>query len=92
MTAPGSVPAALERLATALGPGFSTTLVRQEGRRPRLVVVDRQTQAATDVYADEDGRFGWPWAAPAAVTDDPQAAAHRIQAALGSTAAVGGQW
>jgi len=82
MTAPASVPAALERLATALGPGFSTVLVHQAGRAPRLVVVDRQTQAATEVYADEDGRFGWPWAEPATVTDDPLAAAHHVTTVL----------
>jgi hypothetical protein len=75
-------PAALETLAAALGPGFSTILVHQAGRAPRLVVVDRQTQAATDVYADQDGRFRWPWAEPAAVTNDPLTAAHRVTTAL----------
>jgi len=82
MTATGSVPAALESLAAALGPGFSTILIDQAGRAPHLVVVDRQTQAATDVYADQDGRFGWPWAEPAAVTDDPLAAAHHLTSTL----------
>jgi hypothetical protein len=75
-------PAALENLAAALGTAFSTILIYQAGRAPHLVVVDRQTQAATDVYADQDGRFGWPWAEPAAVTDDPLTAAHRVTTAL----------
>lgn len=82
MTAAGAGPAALETLAAALGPGFSTILVHQAGRAPRLVVVDRQTQAATDVYAGQDGRFGWPWAEPAALTDDPLTAAHHVTTVL----------
>ncbi|HEV2451958.1 MAG TPA: hypothetical protein VGS62_08520 [Streptosporangiaceae bacterium] len=73
-------PAALERLATALGAHFSTTLIQGEERRPRLVVVDRRTRAATEVYADDRGWLWWPWAEPAAVTDDPQAAARRVTA------------
>ena len=45
-----TAPAALERLAAALGPGFSITLVRRAGRRPRLTVADRHTRAATEAY------------------------------------------
>ena len=77
-----SAPAALERLAVALGPGFSITLVRRAGRRPRLTVVDRHTRAATEVCADEQGRYLWPWAEPVAVTDDPLTAAHQIASLL----------
>jgi len=80
--APASAPAALERLAVALGPGFSITLVHRAGRRPRLTVVDRHTRAATEVCADERGRYLWPWAAPVAVTDDPVTAARRITSVL----------
>jgi len=83
--APASAPAALDRLAAALGSGFSTTLVRRAGRRPRLTVVDRHTRAATEVCADEQGRYLWPWAEPVAVTDDPQAAACRIIGVLRPT-------
>ena len=80
--APASAPAALERLAVALGPGFSITLVHRVGRRPRLTVVDRHTRAATEVCADEHGRYLWPWAAPAAVTSDPLTAAQAISRVL----------
>jgi hypothetical protein len=76
--APASVPDALDALAEALGSGFSTTLVRRAGRRPRLTVVDRHTLAATEVCADEHGRYWWPWAEPAAVTSDPRTAARAI--------------
>ena len=77
-----TAPAALDALAEALGPGFSTTLVRRAGRRPRLTVVDRHTQAATEVCADEHGRYRWPWAGPAAVTSDPRTAAQAITRVL----------
>jgi len=80
--APASAPAALDRLAAALGSGFSTTLVRRAGRRPRLTVVDRHTGAATEVCADEQGRYLWPWAEPGAVTSDPQATARQITRVL----------
>jgi len=80
--APASIPAALEALAAALGPGFSTTLVCRDGRRPRLTVVDRHTRAATEVCADEHGRYVWPWAPPAAVTSDPATAARAITRVL----------
>jgi len=82
VTAPGSGPAALERLAAALGPGFITTLVTGTGRRPHLSVISRDTRAAEDVYADENGSFWWPWAERIAATSDPLTAAHRITAAL----------
>ena len=82
LRAPASAPGALDRLAAALGPGFSTTLVRRSGCRPRLTVVDRHTGAATEVCADEQGRYLWPWADPAAVTSDPQAAAAQITQVL----------
>ena len=81
-TAPASAPAALDALAAALGPGFSITIVHRAGRRPRLTVVDRHTRAATEVCADEQGRYVWPWAGPAEVTSDPQAAAARITSIL----------
>jgi hypothetical protein len=80
--APASAPAALEALAAALGPAFSTTLVHRAGRRPRLTVVGRHTQAATEVCADGHGRYVWPWAAPAAVTSDPCTAAGAITGVL----------
>jgi hypothetical protein len=80
--APASAPAALEALAEALGPAFSTTLVGRAGRRPRLTVVDRHTQAATEVCADAQGRYLWPWAELAAVTSDPVTAAHAITRVL----------
>ncbi len=44
MTAPGSGPAALEHLATALGLGFITALVTGTGHRPRLIVTSRDTR------------------------------------------------
>jgi hypothetical protein len=80
--APASAPDALDALAEALGPTFSTTLVRRAGRRPRLTVVDRHTQAATEVCADEHGQYEWPWAEPAAVTTDPRTAARAITRVL----------
>jgi len=80
-----AAPAALERLAAALGPGFSITLVHRVGGRPRLTVVDRHTRAATEVCADEQGRYLWPWAEPVAVTDDPLTAARRIIGVLRPT-------
>jgi hypothetical protein len=78
VTACASTPAALEALANALGPSFSTTLVHRADRRSRLTVVDRDTQAATEVSADEHGRYWWPWAEPAAVTSDPFTTARAI--------------
>jgi hypothetical protein len=93
VTAPGSGPAALEHLATALGPGFITTLVTGTGHQPRLSVISRATRAGEDVYADEGGAwFWWPWAERIAATSDPVAAARHITAALcGSTPARGPQ-
>jgi len=84
VTAPAanSAPAALERLATALGPGFSTTLVTGAGRPDRLTVIDRRTCAGEDIYADNRGWFWWPWAERIAGTGDPLAAACRVTAAL----------
>jgi hypothetical protein len=90
VTAPGGGPAALERLAVALGPGFITTLVTSTGRRPRLSVVSRDTRAGEDVYADEDGWFWWPWAERIAATSDPLAAAYQVTAALRGSAPAGG--
>jgi hypothetical protein len=80
--APASAPAALEALAEALAPAFSTILVHRAGRRPRLTVVDRHTRAATEVCADEHGRYWWPWAEPAAVTSNPVTAARAITGVL----------
>ena len=79
--ATNSALAALECLATALGPGFSTTLVTEAGRPARLTVIDRRTCAGVDIYADDRGWFWWPWAERIASTDDPLAAAHRVTAA-----------
>jgi hypothetical protein len=76
--APATTLAPLEALAAALGPAFSITLVHRADRRPRLTVVDRHTQAATEVSADEHGRYWWPWAEPNAVTSDPHATARAI--------------
>ena len=90
MTAPGGG-AALERLATALGPGFITTLVTGEGHRPYLGVTCRDTRAGEDVYADDTGWYWWAWAERIAATSDPLAAAHHITAALRRTVPVGGQ-
>ncbi len=89
MTAPGSGPAALERLATALGPGFITTLVTGSDRVARLSVISRDTRAGEDVYVDDGGWFCWPWAEPIAATDDPLAAAHQVTAALRGSATAG---
>lgn len=80
--APASAPAALEALVEALGPAFCTTLVHRADRRARLTVVDRHTQAATEVCADEQGRYVWPWAEPAALTGDPVTAARAITRVL----------
>jgi hypothetical protein len=80
--APASTPVALDRLAAALGPAFSTTLVHRAGRRPRLTVVDRHTLAATEVCADDHGRYLWPWAAPATITNDPRTVAQAITCVL----------
>jgi hypothetical protein len=80
--APASTPVALDRLAAALGPGFSTIVVHRAGRRPRLTVVDRHTLAATEVCADDHGRYLWPWAAPATITSDPLTAAQTIARVL----------
>jgi hypothetical protein len=77
-------PAALEQLATALGPQFVTALVTGAGRRPRLSVTCRDTRASGEVYADEAGWFRWPWAEP--IAGDPLAAACQITAALRGTA------
>jgi hypothetical protein len=81
-TAPAPGLVALDALAEALGHGFSTTLVHRAGRRPRLTVVDRHTQAATEVCADDHGRYFWPWAESAAVTSDPRTAAQAITQVL----------
>ena len=90
MTAPA--PAVLEQLATALGARFSTTLIQGDERRPRLVVVDRHTRAATEVYADDHGWLWWPWAEPAAVTNDPLTAARRVTAILRGTSPTRDPW
>jgi hypothetical protein len=84
VTAPGSGPAALERLAAALGPGFITALVTGADRRPHLSVISRDTHAGEDVYADDSGWFWWPWTERIASTSDPRAAAHHVSAALRS--------
>jgi hypothetical protein len=89
--AAGGGPAALERLATALGPGFSTTLVTGAGCPARLTVTDRRTCAGEDVYADDGGWFWWGHAERIAATEDPLTAAHRVTAALGGAAAAGGR-
>jgi hypothetical protein len=82
VTTPAGAPAALAQLAAALGPQFSTTLVRQPGRQPRLAVVDKHSQATTEVYADDSGRMWWQWAEQAAITNDPLTAAHQVTATL----------
>jgi hypothetical protein len=91
VTAPGSGPAALEHLATALGSGFITTLVSGTGRRPHLSVISRDTHAAEDVYADESGWYWWPWTEWIAATSDPLTAAHHISAALRGSIPAGEQ-
>ncbi len=91
MTAPGSGPAALEHLATALGPGFITTLVASTGQQPRLSVVSRDGHAAQDVYAGDSGWYWWPWAERIAATSDPLTAACQITAALRGSIPAGGQ-
>lgn len=85
--AAGGATAALERLATALGPAFVTTLVTGTGRPPRLTVISRQTCSGKDVYADEHGWFWWSSAERIAPADDPLTAAHRVTAALRGTVA-----
>jgi hypothetical protein len=92
VTAPGSGPAALEQLASALGPAFVTALTAGTGRRPRLSVICRDTHAGEDVYADEAGWFWWPWAERIAATSDPLAAAHQVTAALDGSLPARGQW
>jgi hypothetical protein len=91
VTAPGSGPAALEHLATALGPGFITTLVTGTGHQPHLSVVSRDGHAAQDVYADDSGWYWWPWAERIATTSDPLTAAYQITAALRGSIPAGGQ-
>jgi hypothetical protein len=91
MTAPGSGPAALEHLATALGPGFITTLLTGSGHQARLSVVSRDGCAAQDVYADDSGWFWWPWAERIAVTSDPLTAAYQVTAALRGSVPAGAQ-
>lgn len=81
-SAGGGAPAALGRLATALGPGFSTALVTGTGRQPCLAVVDQRTYAAEDACADDSGWFWWSWAEPIAATEDPLTAARRVTATL----------
>ena len=54
MTAPGGGPAALERLAAALGPGFVTTLVTGTGRLAYLSVISRDTDPF-DAYTSKAG-------------------------------------
>jgi hypothetical protein len=91
VTAPGG-PAALEHLATALGPGFITTLVTGTGHQPRLSVISRATRAEEDVYADDSGDwFWWPWAERIAATSDPQAAAYHITITLDGSVLAWGQ-
>jgi hypothetical protein len=77
-----SGPAALDHLASALGAQFVTTVVTSPGQRPRLTVIDRHTQAASDIYADDHGWYWWPWAERIGGTDDPLTAARRITTAL----------
>jgi hypothetical protein len=72
--------AALDRLVTALGPGFVTTLVTGTGR-PCLTVACRGGQVAEDIYVD-GARFWWGWGEPIVGTGDPLTAAHRVTAAL----------
>jgi hypothetical protein len=89
VTAPAALApvAALERLATALGPELTTTLVSGTGRRPRLTVCARSGSAVEDVYAD-GSQYWWGWGEPIAGTADPLTAARRVTAALrGSTLA-----
>jgi hypothetical protein len=87
MTAPaaGSVPAALERLATALGPRFSTTLVTGPGRRPCLAVTSRHTAAGDNIYADAVA-YWWSWVELIGSTSDPLAAAAEISKVVGTGA------
>lgn len=92
MTAPSDGPAALERLATALGPGFITTLVTGGDRKPHLSVISRDTRAGEDVYADERGWFWWPWAERIAATSDPLVAACQVTAVLRGSNPVETQW
>jgi len=74
--------AALERLATALDAGeFATVLVAGAGRRPRLSVTSRETQAAEDIYADGLA-YWWSWAERISAAADPLTAAHRVATML----------
>lgn len=82
---------ALDLLATALGPGFSTTFVRQAGRRPLLAVADRRTGATTEVSADDGGWLWWPWHERIAPAGDPLTAAYRVTAVLRGAPAGGRQ-
>jgi hypothetical protein len=91
VTAPGSGPAALEQLASALGPAFITALTAGTGHRPRLSVTCRDTHAGEDVYADEAGWYWWPWAERIAPASDPLAAAYLVTAALRGSLPAGGQ-
>jgi hypothetical protein len=91
VTAPVGDPAALERLAIALGPGFITTLVTGAGHKPRLNVISRDTRAGEDVYADDGGWFWWPWAERIAAISDPLTAAHQVAATLRGTIPARGQ-
>ena len=90
--APAASPAALGQLATTLGRQFSATLIVSPGCRTRLSVTCRHTGAGGDVYADEGGWYWWSWAERIAVTDDPQAAAHRVAAALRGATGTAGPW
>jgi len=85
VTAPAadSAPAALERLATALGPRFSTTLVTREARRPCLAVTSRDTAAGDNIYADA-AAYWWSWVEWIASASDPLAAAGEISRVLGT--------
>lgn len=79
---PQTAMAALERLATALGPGeFATVLVARPGQPPRLSVISRHTLAGEDIYAD--ARCYWRGQGePVAGAEDPLTAAHRVATIL----------
>jgi hypothetical protein len=85
VTAPvaSSGPVALDRLATALGSQFSTTVVIPARRRPYLGVTCRHTMVAGEVYVDGDGWFRWPCAERIAPVGDLLSAAQRVAARLG---------
>ena len=81
MTTVAAASAALERLAAALEPKeFITVLVTRTGRRPRLTVASRRTQATEDIYADD--WFWWSWAERIAPVSDPMTAAHQVTTLL----------